>query len=673
MLDIKENKLKSLDDVSQFKLDLGNSENVLYRFDHGSSKYEYMSEGIVSLTGFTIDEINEMGFSYLIIDKIVHNFNRVELYEQKNKVEDIEDAFARYLIRTKDGKEKWIEDNSLITISKEGQKLKSVGVLKDLSAFHSYLEDLKDEKNKIDTILDIVDVILIMIDKEENVKMINKKGIELLGYDREEIIKKNWFDNFIPKSDREKARKLFISLKNNQSGTYYIEYSIETKSGSLKNIKWTNTSILDERGNFLYTISSGLDITEIKRWEKVQQIIYQIIDNANSEININELYKFIHRSIQRLMPAENFYISLYDKQKDLLTFPYFVDQYDEYIFSQKFGKGLTEYVIQTGKPMLVNKAMDEELMKKGETELIGPQSSIWLGVPLKIMDTTIGAIVVQDYHNESTYGDLEKEILEVVSFPISRAIERKRVQQEKNELLEKLKVLNDSKDKLFSLISHDLRSPFNSLLGFSEILTTEYNSLSDEEIKEYLNVIYDASKNLYGMTNNLLQYSRFQMKRFEFNPVKINLKKIIDDSITLLRGNAIKKNILLASEHNSNISVTADEDMLNSIVQNLISNAIKFTRRGGEVKILSNIIKFFDQPSQVELKFQDSGIGISKNDLNKIMNNFMFSTRGTDREYGTGLGLLLVREFVEKNEGQFKIESKPGHGTTVIIRFPISE
>ncbi len=654
------------------KLLLNDSIKVLYRYDHQTKDYDYIGENIKSLTGYYPEEIKKLGFSKIVQDKIIDRLNRFDI-NVNGKKETVEDFYARYLIKAKDGSGRWIEDNSLVTLSKKGERLKSIGVLRDLSLIEEYITELDDERNKINRIFDIAEVILLMLDDKQTVLMINNKGAEILGYNKDQIIGKNWFDNYLPDYSKEESRELFVKLTAGEINELPKDFagSILGKNNSQIIIRWSNSIIKDDNGNFLYSLSSGLDITESVQNEKIQHAIHKILENANSEINLDELYKFIHQSVRELMPADNFYIALYDKEENMISFPYFVDEFDKFAPPQKFGKGLTEYVISTGEATLVDKELDEKLSKQGVTELVGTQSSVWLGVPLKILENTIGAMVVQDYKSEKTYTETEKETLQVISYSVSRAIERKRVQQEKDDLLEKLKELNQSKDKLFSLISHDLRSPFNSLLGFSEILTSEYDTLTDEEIKEYLNVIYEASKNLFGMTNNLLQYSRFQIGSFEFSPEKINLQKNVSNCLKLLKGNAVKKDIKLMSDIEKDIYVFVDEDMLNSIIQNIISNAIKFTKKGGEVKISTNIISFFDQPSQVELKVEDFGVGMSKNDMEKVLSNQMFSTPGTHREYGTGLGLLLVKEFVEKNEGSFKIESKLNVGTTVIIRFPI--
>jgi signal transduction histidine kinase len=303
--------------------------------------------------------------------------------------------------------------------------------------------------------------------------------------------------------------------------------------------------------------------------------------------------------------------------------------------------------------------------------LLGSPSKIWLGVPLKIQNNIIGVLVVQDYEDENTYGEKEKDILELISYPTSRAIERKLLEHEREDLISKLKKLNESKDSLFSLISHDLRSPFNSLLGFSEILATEYETLTRDEIKEYLNVIYDTSKNLYGMTNNLLQFSRFQMGRVDFSPADLDIKAMLNHSLKLLRGNTIKKRINVISSVPDGIKVYADEDMLNSILQNLISNAVKFTPKGGDIYISVNKLTDSNTKNMLQVVIRDTGVGLNNELIGQLFKEHVQSTPGTDKEYGSGLGLLLVKEFVEKNGGEINVKSVLNEGSTFYFTLPL--
>ncbi len=646
--------------------------SVIYRFNHKTGKYEFISSGIFDLIGYTCEEINEIGF-----ENIIREVSETTSDDSTTQGTDIDGQeakhySAKYLVVTKDGKETRLHDKAIRFIDSSGDNLFSIGTLKKYTEADNLIEKFKYSNENIETVFDLANLLLLVIDEDQKIRLINKKACELIGIKQNDLLGREWTtlvpDNLIGelRDNIEKTFREIIPPPQNR------EITLNSKSGEPKVIQYNNTVLRDETGKIVRLMSLGLDVTVKKKEEKIQEVVFQIIQNSNTESDLNELFHFIHSGISELMLAENFYIALYDEKNDLITFPYFIDKYDKDAPPMKFGRGLTEYILRSGKAELITRERDNELVALGETELVGTQSAIWLGIPLKIRDHTMGALVVQDYENDDTYTVREKRILEVVAYPIARAIERKIVEQERKELILKLSKLNTSKDKLFSLISHDLRSPFNSLLGFSEILTTEYDSLTHDEVKQYLNVIYEASKNLFGMTNNLLQYSRFQVGRFDFQPVEINLTNLLMKNLNLLKGNAIRKEISLSSDFNADVYVFADEDMLNSTVQNIISNSIKFTQRGGEVKVKTEIIPFFNEATHVKVTVEDNGIGISRGELEKILAEEIISTPGTEREYGTGLGLLIVKEFVEKNGGRIEVKSKINQGTSFSFTLPVS-
>ncbi len=656
---IKGKILKAVVDSSeQLNHLLINKNSVFYKFDFTTMKYDYMSDSILKLTGFSKDEINEKGFSS-IVKKIVKD--EKSNYKIDSDKEIIEEHILNYLIESKNKEPKWVEDISFLSRAKENKINYSIGVLVEITELNELISNLYNEKNSLNSILNLAEIIFIITDNNNKITFINEKGLAFLDYSKKEIIGKQISD------------LIHDDKKSKENNRNIIEILIVNKSGEEKIISWYKKDEKGEKDELLFTLYSGLDITLRKKQEKVQHIILEILEESNTEANLQEFYKFIHDSVKKLMPADNFYISLYNQETDTLTFPYFIDQIDSEAPPKKFGRGLTEYVLKTGKSALIDKKTDDKLVKEGKAEMVGTPSMIWLGIPLKIQDNTIGVLVVQDYEKGSTYTEKEKEILEVISYSISRAIERKKVEEERDKMIDELREINASKDKLFSLISHDLRSPFNSLLGFSEILTNEYDSLTQEEIKEYLKVINETSKSLYGMTSNLLQFSRFQMGTFEFNPVKISLKRAIQKSLKMLKGNVLKKQLNLLLDIDQDAEVLVDEDMLNSILQNLISNSIKFTKRGGEIRIYTKIISFFNEPHQIEVYIEDTGVGIGKNDLKKIFKGHVHSMPGTEKEYGTGLGLLLVKEFVEKNGGHIKVKSKLNEGTSFVFSFPIAK
>jgi len=227
------------------------------------------------------------------------------------------------------------------------------------------------------------------------------------------------------------------------------------------------------------------------------------------------------------------------------------------------------------------------------------------------------------------------------------------------ENYQQMKNLNTSKDKFISIISHDLRSPFTSLLGFSEILLND-NDLSDEERKDYLRYIHDSSEQQLQLVNHLLDWSRLRLGKLEIEPSRINVKTAISNSISSQTGFAMRKNVQIEKQIPSDLYFYADEKLIERVLLNLISNAIKFTQSGKKVFIAA---KKYDE-EQIEIIIKDEGVGIQEeNQLKLFKIDEKFSTEGTKGEKGTGLGLKLVKEIVEKHNGKIWFYSQPEVGT----------
>lgn len=232
-----------------------------------------------------------------------------------------------------------------------------------------------------------------------------------------------------------------------------------------------------------------------------------------------------------------------------------------------------------------------------------------------------------------------------------------------------LKELNLTKDKLFTIIAHDLKNPFNALIGFSDILERNYHHLTDNEKKEYISVISESSQNLYKLLENLLQWTRTQTGSINYIPEIFKLEPIINQEISTLSANAEKKNIVIKTNYNLNKSVFADKNSIATVIRNLLSNAIKFTNIGGKVEV--TLRESTDEPKKAEVIIKDSGVGISKEDLDKIfLLDGSHSTKGTANESGTGLGLLLCHEFVTKNNGKIWVKSTRGKGSEFHFTLP---
>jgi signal transduction histidine kinase len=236
-----------------------------------------------------------------------------------------------------------------------------------------------------------------------------------------------------------------------------------------------------------------------------------------------------------------------------------------------------------------------------------------------------------------------------------------------NEKLQKseqnLKELVETKDKFFSIIAHDLRSPLSSLSLVSEMLDDNLEILSKEKLSHYIGSISKATGSLLNLVENLLNWASTQTGQITFNPEKVDISAIVKQNITLLKINTEKKNIKIESKIKDETFVFADINLVTAILRNLIANAIKFTNENGEIYIDAN-----EKNDFLEISVTDTGIGINQDDINKLF-KIEIDTRniGNSSEKGTGLGLILCKEFVEKNGGEIKVISELGKGSSFIF------
>ena len=245
--------------------------------------------------------------------------------------------------------------------------------------------------------------------------------------------------------------------------------------------------------------------------------------------------------------------------------------------------------------------------------------------------------------------------------------ERKQSELQLQKYSEELKESNATKDKFFSIIAHDLKSPFNSIIGFSELLTENYREYSEKEIEDSLNTIKKSSRQAYDLLENLLVWARSQTGKIDFRPETFALSQSISNTLAIARSIAGKKNIQIINNIQEPCLVYADKNMLNTILRNLLANAIKYTPRNGSI-----IIDCRQHSGNIEFLVKDNGIGIPKQSIEQLFRiDSKYSTPGTEKEQGTGLGLILCREFVEKHGGKIWAESEEGKGSAFCFTLPI--
>jgi PAS domain S-box-containing protein len=239
----------------------------------------------------------------------------------------------------------------------------------------------------------------------------------------------------------------------------------------------------------------------------------------------------------------------------------------------------------------------------------------------------------------------------------------------RNLLVDELEKINAEKDKFFSIIAHDLKSPFHAFLGLTGMMAENISDFSIDELASLSKEMNSKANNLFKLLKNLLEWARMQRGSMVFNPVEIDFSKLLSEIIHSLSSNTHQKEITLVNNINTKILLTADENMLNSIFQNLVNNAIKFTKRGGKIAISST---YNDSDKSIVISIKDSGIGMKNELLNKLFKiEEKVGHEGTEGEESTGLGLLLCKEFVQKHNGKIWAESEPEKGSTFFVELPL--
>jgi signal transduction histidine kinase len=232
-----------------------------------------------------------------------------------------------------------------------------------------------------------------------------------------------------------------------------------------------------------------------------------------------------------------------------------------------------------------------------------------------------------------------------------------------------LKELIDTKDKFFSIISHDLRGPLGAIIGATELLMKIIETGNSEKIKITVDMLNNAGIKTYKLLENLLEWSKMQTGKIVFNPEPFHLEPLISEVVQLLKNNADQKSITIDIKISGHTQLIADTNMIYSMLRNLLSNAIKFTPRGGSV-----VIEVLPEETNIEISVSDTGVGMEKDLVDKLFYIGEKTNReGTENEEGTGLGLLLCKDFVDKHGGKILVESEPGRGSIFRVFIPRSD
>jgi PAS domain S-box-containing protein len=586
-----------------------------------NGKIIYSNPAALKATGFTFAELLNLHYTDLVAPEFK---NRFKIFFIRQYLKKQNSTYLEYSLITKNGDIKWLGQNTTLILERD-QVIGFLSISRDITERKFSQMTLKESEKRYRHLVELSpDAILVHI--KGKLVFVNESCLKLFGATKqEEVLNKSITEFIQPDSiDIFKAKIKYNTDKD--SKVLHQNQQFRRLDGVKINIEVTTNPIIFNNETATQIVIR--DITERKHIEE---------ELRKSQLEVNTLLDSLP-GLAFLKDKNHRYLIVNQKFCDAIGYTK-----EELIGKTDFDilphHTAIKYINEDMEVLKSGKIIDtreEQTLVDGKLLIIGTRK-----VPVK--DTSGSVIGLIGLGVDITEQKLAEEAIKKYT----------------NELEE----LNAEKDKFFSIISHDLRSPFQGLLGLTNAIVEEYDNLSVEELKLFINNIYNSSKNLFNLIENLLQWSRIQRGKLDFNLIQIELYEAVLYVINLLSRNAANKDIRIINETVPNVFVYSDVNILHSTLQNLISNSIKFTRYGGEIKISSKTEGEF-----IAVTVHDNGIGIHQDDLVKLFRiDTQHSTIGTAKESGTGLGLIICKELIEKQGGTIKVESKLGEGSSFIF------
>jgi PAS domain S-box-containing protein len=477
--------------------------------------------------------------------------------------------------------------------------------------------------------------VAIVVAQDMKIKLINPKVTEIIGFSQEELLEKPYMQ-FLHPDDLQMALTKRKDLVEGKKVSEVNSIRVVDKSGQFRWLETSSVSIMWEGKPA--SLNFVTDVTQRKKAEKVQFSICRISEAVFSTKTLAEYYKSVHEILSELLPAKNFYIALYDEKADMLSFPYFVDEFDETPNPRKAGRGMTEYVLRTGRPFLAHDEELEALTLQGEITLIGTPSVDWLGVPLKSKNKIIGVLVIQHYGPEQRLDEEAKQLLMFVSTQIAIAIERKQTD-------EQIKASLREKEILLKEIHHRVK---NNLQIINSLLNLQAKFVTDHKAHEMFQDSQNRVKTIALIHERLYQSN--DMAKLDFADV---VKSLAKDLYQTYRANWERIRI---SYDLDNIDLNLDQALpCGLIINELVSNSLKHAfpdDREGEIYIKFDCL----EDGTTQLWVGDNGIG-------------MPGDFHPDRS--ESLGAQLVRTLINQIDGRLELDWNGG--TKFKITIPAEE
>ena len=620
--DLEEEKKKLKESEEKYRTLFNSSEDSLFILDM-DGKILNTNPSAVKIYGYTLNELIGKNAKELVSPKYFHIFETF-----KGKLNQGERAHHECVDIKKDGK--------LMDVDVKANLIDYLGkkaiftVIRDITEKKKAEQEIINEKNKAQKYLDIAGVMLLVINNNGIVTLINKKGAEILGYKREEIIGKNWFDNFIPKKIRKQMKEVSKKiLRGEIKSLEYYENPILTKNKKEKLISWHNVNLKNKKGEIIGHLSSGEDITEKKKAEE---------ELKKSEIYLNMMSDsvIVIDEKSRIISVNNEFTNLWGySPNEVLGNP----------------------VVETCFPKSEFPKYEKEMRTTLKTGKIASFETLALTKDKKKIPVFIKGSTIKDKKGKfigfiGVFRDISQQ---------------KKIERRRKEVL-KLKEVGELKSRFLTITSHELKTPLTpAKIQTQMLLQGELGELNEKQKKSFEIVLRNINR-LDELISDILEISRLQEKGFKLNFEKTQMTEVIKSILKDRIPVAKDKGLALSYKTEKLPLITADKKRIEEVLINLIDNAIKFTEKG-RIDIEAK-----RQNNNILIKVIDTGIGMTKEDLVGLFKPFFqIEPTYTRRHGGTGLGLSISRAIIEQHGGEISAKSTVGQGSTFYFTLPVKK
>ena len=537
------------------------------------------------------------------------------------------------------GKKLHVEITSSPIKDPDGKIIAGIEVVRDITERKKAEEELQLERDKAQKYLDIAGVIIVAINEHQNVTLLNNKGCDILECDKNEVIGKNWFDNFIPEFGRDRVKAVFNKLMAGDiESVGYFENTVITKSGKERIIAWHNTMLRDSNNNIIGTLSSGEDITERKETEgdlKSSEKKFRILaEKSPNMIFINKKGRVVYvneRCVEKMgYTKEEFYSENFNFME--LIAPESIGLVNKNYSRHMQGEEISPYEYN------IVKKSGEKLFAIISTSLIDFEN-----------DKAILGIITDITERKKAEEELIKHREHLEELVGERTNDLEISNRYLNEAIKELETFSYS-------ISHDLKAPLRAISGFSGMLSQDYSGSLDEEGNRILNVINENAVQMGQQIDDILKYSRTARKPLESG--EINIKKLAEGVISELKGDYKDRDIVFDIQEMPNCK--GDSVLIKQVLMNLISNAIKFT---GNEKKAEIELGSMQADNEIIYYVKDNGVGFNMKYADKLFG--LFQRLHSTKEFeGTGVGLALVQRLIYKHRGKVWAEAEVNKAAT---------